>query len=223
MKYPFLNQCYITLLEIGGSHAHRLRPLIEELGLSALIITDLDPLTKTGGTSVQCAPKSGYVTNNTTLKNWLPGKSNIDELFAVGVQKVAQHDPLFAVRVAYQTPLKITIPGTSNEQIAYPYTFEDALAFENLDFFSTLDGFGLVRKFREAIAEEKVIFVVAQRMYDALKTGKKAEFALDIIDAEAFNILSVPQYIAEGLEWLERQLKKKQVEILTPTKKEVGQ
>ena len=32
LHYPELHERYITLLEIGGSHAHRLRPLIEELG-----------------------------------------------------------------------------------------------------------------------------------------------------------------------------------------------
>ena len=30
--YDELNQCYITLLEIGGSHAHRLKPLIDHPG-----------------------------------------------------------------------------------------------------------------------------------------------------------------------------------------------
>jgi hypothetical protein len=40
------------------------------------------------------------------------------------------------------------------------------------------------------------------------------EFALDVIEAEAFDDLTVPRYIAEGLEWLLAQLKKKRVEIL---------
>ena len=33
--------------------------------------------------------------------------------------------------------------------------------------------------------------------------------------ADNFNDLKVPQYIAEGLEWLLEQMKKKQLEILT--------
>ena len=52
-------------------------------------------------------------------------------------------------------------------------------------------------------------------MYQALKDGKKAEFALDVMEAEGFDDLVVPRYIAEGLEWLLAQLKKKQVEILS--------
>ena len=43
-SFPKLNESYITVLEIGGSHAHRLRPLIEHLGLTTLIITDLDAI-----------------------------------------------------------------------------------------------------------------------------------------------------------------------------------
>ena len=39
-----LHECYITWLEVGGSHAHRFRPLIEQLGLTTLIITDLDAM-----------------------------------------------------------------------------------------------------------------------------------------------------------------------------------
>ena len=35
-----LSESYVSLLEIGGSHAHRLKPLIEHLGLTSLIITD---------------------------------------------------------------------------------------------------------------------------------------------------------------------------------------
>jgi len=36
-KYDFLKRCYVTWLEIGGSHAHRLSSLIEHLGLNTLI------------------------------------------------------------------------------------------------------------------------------------------------------------------------------------------
>ncbi len=51
-------------------------------------------------------------------------------------------------------------------------------------------------------------------MYQALKDGKKAEFALDVLEAENFDGLVIPRYIAEGLEWLLAQLKKKQAEVL---------
>lgn len=215
--YDELNQCYITLLEIGGSHAHRLKPLIDHLGLLTLIITDLDTLDGTGGTSVQPEKGANQKTNNATLKTWVPGVEDVDALMdadAAAKTLRVDGDPLFAVRVAYQTPLAVTSPGSAESEMAYPYTFEDALAFENLAFFSALDGTGLVRKFRDAITAGGGATAIGEGMYSALRNGKKAEFALDVLEVEKFDDIVVPGYIAEGLDWLLKQLKKKQVEIL---------
>ncbi|MHA7063028.1 AAA family ATPase [Azospirillum argentinense] len=215
--YDELNQCYITLLEIGGSHAHRLKPLIEHLGLLTLIITDLDTLDSTGGASVQPAKGTGQKTNNATLKTWVPRLDDVDELMnADSGAKTAREDgdPLFAVRAAYQTPVGVTSPGVVGPEVAYPYTFEDALAFENLVFFAELKGTGLVHKFRDAITNGGGVAAIGERMYFALRSGKKAEFALDVIEVKKFEDIVVPRYIAEGLEWLLAQLKKKQIEIL---------
>ena len=154
-KHEFLNQCYITILEIGGSHAHRLRELIEKLGLLTLIVTDLDSIRAIDHVSVLPAPGAGQVTGNTTLKRWIPELADIDALLeADTVKKTKQHDLLFGIRVAYQTPLKVIVPKSGKEEIAYPYTFEDALSFENFDFFTRLTGHGLVAKFHDAITNE---------------------------------------------------------------------
>lgn len=215
--YDELNQCYITLLEIGGSHAHRLKPLIDHLGLLTLIITDLDTLDGTGGESVQPVKGANQKTNNATLKTWVPGVEDVDALMdadAAAKTRRVDGDPLFAVRAAYQTPLVVTTPGVAEPEMAYPYTFEDALAFENLTLFSALEGTGLVRKFRDAITAGGGATVIGEQMYLALKKGKKAEFALDVLEIEKFDDIVVPGYIAAGLEWLLKQLKKKQVEIL---------
>jgi len=216
--YKVLHQSYVTLLEIGGSHAHRLRPLIDHLGLLTLIVTDLDSLTATGGSSVQPALGAGQKTNNATLKTWVPALDNVDDL--IGASPSAKTisdagDTLFAVRAAYQIPVEVTMPGSGAKETAYPYTFEDALVFENVDFFATFPGGGLNAKFRTAIATGGSSTAAGASMYTALKDGKKAEFALDVLMADSFDNLKVPQYIAEGLEWLLEQMKKKQVEILT--------
>lgn len=41
-KYNVLDEAYISVLEIGGRYAHYLKPLIDSLGISCLVITDLD-------------------------------------------------------------------------------------------------------------------------------------------------------------------------------------
>jgi predicted ATP-dependent endonuclease of OLD family len=215
--YDKLNQCYITLLEIGGSHAHRLKPLVDHLGLLTLIITDLDTLDAADGASVQPSKGAGQKSNNATLRTWVPGFDDVDALMDAEAKAKTLRvdgDPLFAVRAAYQTPLSVKGPGVEESETAYPYTFEDALVFENLALFSALEGTGLVRKFRNAITTGGSVTAIGKRMYDALKSGKKAEFALEVLEIESFDDIVVPSYIAEGLQWLLNELKKKQVEIL---------
>ena len=47
-EFEKLSESYITWLEIGGSHAHKLRSLIEKIGLTTLVITDIDSCNAAG-------------------------------------------------------------------------------------------------------------------------------------------------------------------------------
>ncbi|GAH83558.1 unnamed protein product, partial [marine sediment metagenome] len=58
---------------------------------------------------------------------------------------------------------------------------------------------------------------LGQAMFDALKEGNKAEFALDILFLKEPKELKVPTYIHEGLSWLQEQLERKQKDVLPPT------
>lgn len=226
--FPVAHQGYITLLEVGGSHAHKLKPLVEKLGLITLIITDLDAQTqkiipaeddkkaRNVWEAAQPAMGASQESNNDTIKSWWPKKRSIDDLLAIDIDKVMPGDDLFAVRVAYQVPVEIVWPpSAATTQTALPYTFEDALAFENMTFFSTLEGPGLARKFREAIASSSSVADIGQAFFLALRKGEKAELALNILDAAAFDSMIVPSYISEGLSWLQRQIQKKQVDVLS--------
>jgi predicted ATP-dependent endonuclease of OLD family len=206
-EYPFLDSRYITLLEIGGSHAHRLKPLIETLGLLTLIITDIDSIGKTDNGKV--LPKQGqdYRSGNATLKTWLPRKDKLDELLD-SKEKLSQ-DSL--VRVAYQCPFKVHFNGV--EQEALPYTFEDSLVLSNIDNFKAIaDATGLTKKMVDAIANVDFIDV-CQTMFDALANGKKAEMALDLLYAQDLKKLMPPPYIKEGLEWLQKELERKDLDL----------
>src|SRR5205814_8626811 len=102
-------------------------------------ITDLDALNGTSKSSEVPARGVGQVTNNATLKSWLPKLTDVDSLFdADDGAKTDIRDQLFSVRAAYQTPIEVQRPGSDKKETAYPYTFEDALVFENLAFFSNL-------------------------------------------------------------------------------------
>ena len=233
-SFPYLTQCYITLLEINGSHAHRLRPLIEALGLLTLVITDLDAAditevrNKAGNmvmknTAAPTKRLAGQITNNTSLKEWVPGIKDVDGLLsAKDDAKVRIGDQLFSVRVAYQIQVNIDKRDGNGTEEALPSTFEDALVFENLGFFASLEGNGLASKFREAIEERKEVEAFSRVLFDALRDGNKAALSLDVIWSTNFNNLKCPQYISEGLKWLEDHLRAKRIEVLPLTSKDEG-
>lgn len=206
-----LNQMYISLLEIGGSHAHTLKPLIKALGLTTLIITDLDSVDSNNKATPPERNKD-FVTGNDTLKSWVPCKTKIDDLLDLKFEeKVRRYEDIhFSVRVAYQSSVSMGFDSLNIE--ALPYTFEDALVFENLPLFKTINGNGLMRKFNDAINNTSTIPELGRKFFDALREGKKAEFALQLIYLEELKDLQVPIYIKEGLTWLEEQLKKDQGE-----------
>jgi hypothetical protein len=157
-KYKKLDERYITLLEIGGSHAHRLQPLIEHLQLPTLVITDLDSENATSGDPEAPTRGAGQITNNDTLKSWVPKLSLIDDLCSLpSTGKVlSENGDTFGIRVSYQVPQKTALRDLPEEEMI-PYTFEDALALENLSFFGALQGKGLVQKFRDAINNSREV------------------------------------------------------------------
>lgn len=205
--HPTLHHAYVTMLEIGGSHAHRLKPLIDALKIPTLVVTDLDPKLKSG-------PKAPTMrgheqqSGNPTLKSWSDLEVDIDALLdADESAKVEVIDDQYAVRFAYQTPVMVSLDATKAEE-ALPSTFEDALAFENVDYFRTLAGSGLTSKFREILNTEADVASGASKLHDALTSGSKAELALDIMASANFDTMKPPRYISEGLHWLEDRMKK---------------
>ena len=100
-----LTSCYITILEIGGSHAHTLKPLIENLGIITLIITDLDSVDPSKNSAKVLPEKTkGYKTGNDTLKTWLPLKSELDELLEL--EPLKKEHSNYPIKVVYQIPIK---------------------------------------------------------------------------------------------------------------------
>lgn len=203
-----LNESYISLLEIGGSHAHRLRPLIEHLGLTSLIITDLDSADPDNNNkSTQPLRNKKLKTGNSTLKKWVPCKEMIDELLDLkSTDKVKIHDDFCSVRAAYQHPINVKLKEAGPEEEALSNTFEDALVFDNLAVFKKLEGSGLIKKFKDAINEKQTVSELGKDFFNALRNGNKAEFALELLYLQDPKALKVPTYIYEGLSWLQDQL-----------------
>lgn len=210
-QHSNLSDCYISILEIGGSHAHRLKPLIETLGLITLIITDLDSIDKleNSRSKVQPNKSKGYRTGNDTLTKWHPKEESLDLLLELEEEKKEHTD--FPIKVAYQLPLKISNQGV--DVVVYPYTFEDSLVMENRDIFRQIsDSTGLMKKMYQA-ANKTNITESAKEMYEAINSQnvKKAEFALELLFFKEPKDLKTPRYIKEGLDWLKKKLSSKNI------------
>jgi len=209
-RFPDLDRNYISILEIGGSHAHRLRPLIETLSLLTLVITDLDSIGK--DTTSKVLPERGkeYRTGNDTIKSWVPEKTNLDEVLDVSSEDKVKDS---FVRVAYQN--ETTVVYSDKEETAIPYTFEDALVLSNVALFKGKTfSTGLIKKMADAINMSN-ISEASQALFDALgKNSKKAEMALELLFTTEPSELTPPQYISEGLEWLQKKLENKNQDYL---------
>lgn len=208
-KDTSLDNSYISILEVGGAHAHRLRALIDKLGLPTLVITDTDAMippppgsaTTEKDKSIRPERNKGYKTGSNTLKKWL----NIadDDLDSVLDLKPEQKI-IGEVRAAFQYGIDINFNGSGIVE-AIPYTFEDAIALSNVDFFRALEKpTGMIRKMQGALNLESLDICCAE-LYKALKDDK-AEMALDLLFCADPEALLAPQYIQEGLDWLKKRL-----------------
>lgn len=140
LKYEKLNSRYVSFLDIGGSHAHRLRPLVEKLRIPTVVITDLDPTEKRAGPKGKMrwmatanTGQAGLRCGNATLREWHPKLQGVEDFRTPTLaQLVWTGAPDCKVRFAWQVPV-----SEANNQ--WPSTFEDSLILTNIDWFKELN------------------------------------------------------------------------------------
>ena len=219
-KFPKLDQSYIAILEIGGAHAHRLKPLLDTLGLLSLVVTDLDSILETGSAKARPERGKGYRTGNTTLKDWAPGMELLDDLLDLSHDAKQTADGL--VRVAYQCPITVEYKEGESEGEAIPYTFEDSLALTNLALFrGHAEPVGLLNKLQAALGKD-TLEDASNDMFGNLEKGSKAEMALELLYRSEPDQLEPPGYIADGLKWLEKNLEARKVDAILKEPGEVS-
>ena len=219
-KFPKLDQSYISLLEIGGAHAHRLKPLLDTLGLLSLVVTDLDSILETGRAKARPERGKGYRTGNTTLKEWVPQIELLDDLLDLSNEKKQTADGL--VRVAYQCPITVEYKESGGQDEAILYTFEDSLALTNLALFrGYAEPVGLLNKLQASLGKD-TLEDAANDMFRNLEKGSKAEMALELLYLSEPDQLEPPGYIADGLKWLEKNLEAKTVDAILTEPEEVN-
>lgn len=217
--YPELHQRYLSILNINGRHSHRLSPLLDKLCLPTLVISDLDSVEPDGHhKATRPVRDKELISSNYAITDWLIKEKKLDRLLDLPTeQKVFTNETAnkYPIRIAYQTPVKIDFNGTPTEALSS--TFEDCMVYTNYELLKSLkedevgsDAGSLIKKVHIALNAAKSFEELHEQIYSELRDGKsdqKAEFALDLIYTIDPNKLTVPLYIAEGLEWLQTLLR----------------
>lgn len=210
-----LDSYYISVIEVNGRHAHSFRKLIGKIGIATLIVTDIDATeTKVGEDGkerhlpVITAKGKGYKTGNPSIKSWLSGKEQIDDLLALdGKEKLVSN-----VRIAFQTPVSAKWDKNKDDVTEVcPYTFEDALIFTNLELFRQegLKKMGTITTIANMLKHSNSADELQNEIFKKLesKSGfQKADFAISLLYKDDFVDLVAPLYIQEGLEWMKLYL-----------------
>jgi predicted ATP-dependent endonuclease of OLD family len=189
-----LRGTYLTVLEVGGAYAHRFEGLLSFLNIPYLVITDLDSVNAKGYPSACRGDTPNARTSNATLKK-LCNVSTVPALLALTPddKRSAKKDRC----VAFQTAVEVEVGGVMQQVI--PRTLEEAIAYENLaELHAGTMSIGV---------EVSTIWPdVYQQVYEQIRSDKfkKTAFAMSLLATEADWV--TPNYIVEGLQWLEGRL-----------------
>lgn len=219
---PRLSASYLSILEVGGAFAHRFKGLVELLGITTLVVTDIDSValvptkdgkgTKKGGA---CDAVVGAVTANPVLAKWLPGKEAVEELLSASPEERTQtpgNDSMATVFVAYQRKVHVKWRREGHETEEDQWTgrtFEEAFALENLNWCQAEERAAL--KIRVENAEQLSLPDMIKGIAARVRSDGfgKTDFALALM-LQSEDEWVVPSYIAEGLMWLEKRILPKQ-------------
>lgn len=233
--YADLSSRYVSLLDLGGSHAHRLRPLVEKLRIPTVVITDLDPTEEKEGPKGKLrwmatpeTGKAGLRCGNATLREWHPKLQNVSDFKAPTPTQLIWTDARDCkVRFAWQLPV-------AEADGQWPTTFEDSLVLTNIDWFKEMNKLAEEAEASKASGQQKgdaddrktklpigaladVADVVASAATpaDLLKelhprmrdSFSKGDFAASIFErVAAGEDVKCPKYIADALAWLQGEL-----------------
>lgn len=174
-KYKLPAQ-YYALIEIGGAYAYKFIPFADFLGLPCLILTDIDSMID-GRT--KAVVSKGKTTSNATIKWWMRKIKGIPQN---SKDKISLANIISATD-AEKTLGKCHIEYQTLENGICGRSLEEAVMNVNRNHY------GLV----EPVAEEDLEFT----------EKSKTDFALNLICNNPN--YSIPQYIKNGLIWLNNQ------------------
>ena len=203
-NFPELDSRYISILPIGGSHSHKFKPLIEKLGIHALVITDIDPVNKNDSRK-SIAPKrdKNIISGNAAIREWGISQNSGNSLcylldLANDKKEISLSDNT-QIKISYQTAIK----AEKHEFLSA--TFEGALIYSNLTEIKDIDsGTFASGKMIDDIKNIASKEDISEDVYKIVRENNKVSFALNLL----YNLENVvtPPYIQEGLCWLQEKL-----------------
>lgn len=174
-KYKLSAQ-YYALIEIGGAYAYKFIPFAEFLGLPCLILTDIDSMLD-GRT--KAVVSQGKTTSNATIKWWIRKIKGISK----NSKKTISLADIIAMTDEEKTLGKCHIEYQTMENGICGRSLEEAIMNVNRSHYRLV----------EPVVEEDLEFT----------EKSKTDFALNLIcDNPDY---SIPQYIKNGLVWLNNQ------------------
>lgn len=225
--FKTLNSRYVSFLDIGGSHAHRLKPLVEKLRIPTVIITDIDPAEEKAGkpkkngeptttlVAVANTGQAGLHCGNPTLRGWHPKLQKLDDFKnPTEAQLVWKETAECLVRFCWQLPV-------AEAESNWPSTFEDSLVLTNMAWFKGLldekvddDGVkieppkgalgSVATRVADAASIPDLLGALHKLMHDSFNKGDFAASIFEMVSTE--EPVVCPKYIADALDWLQKQL-----------------
>lgn len=181
-RQPTLASQYYTVIEVGGTYAHRFYDFVDFLEIPTLILTDIDFIDH-DGKRCPLKDKNGIIiavdSSNQVIKSWcsdIYGKQTKD----ININDILQ----LAKNDDKKTKEKRHIEFQMEEGKVYPRSLEESIQNVNRDLCD--------------IKTETEI---------ELFKGKKTDFAIKLLTDSSFENFNVPSYIKEGLKWLNEQNK----------------
>ncbi len=171
-----LSAQYYALIEIGGAYAYKFVPFADFLGVPCLILTDMDSI---GSSRKKTYVSLGQTTSNSTIKWWVRKTKGLPEndTSLIGLNEIT------SLTADKKTRGKCHLEYQTSENGLCGRSLEEAIKNVNRSIY------GLV----EPVSEADIDF----------SENSKTDFALNLI----YNNSSyeIPQYIKDGLVWLNEQ------------------
>ena len=245
-----LRSAALCILEVGGAFGYRFKELIEFLGISTLIITDIDSVTGSDDPQLvegdnedegvefeipgdegepaekrygkACLPAEDEAeTSNQTLIQWLPKKRLIADLLAAEIDdKVADLLGSEPAKVHVSYQMATDVTWGGGTASLCGRTLEEAFGLENANWCQENAQRSVGLKLRTVPADASALATGLNKRVRS-SSFDKTKFALQVLAADK-DAWVTPSYIREGLVWLANQIDLEEVEEVEAIVEAVG-